>query len=87
MVTSSTLSVGVDHLSCSGMVCRPKRLAQLLVRRFVNLWLLAMSLVPCLTLASEACDSTDSVGFICGIENAEDLVRVPNSGWVIASGR
>jgi hypothetical protein len=87
MLTSSTLSVGADHLSCSGMVCRPKRSAQLLVRRFVNLWLLAVSLIPCLTLASEACDSTDSVGFICGIENAEDLVRVPNSGWVIASGR
>jgi len=34
----------------------------------------------------DECLSTDELGFICGLQNAEDLVRVPGTRWIIASG-
>src|SRR5438093_8883789 len=33
-----------------------------------------------------ACDPLGNVQFICGVISPEDLVVVPNSEWVIASG-
>lgn len=33
-----------------------------------------------------ACDPAGALQFICGPRNAEDLVLVPGTGWVIASG-
>lgn len=36
--------------------------------------------------ADSGCDPADGVEFICGIKNAEDLVSVPGTRWIIASG-
>lgn len=36
--------------------------------------------------SQEDCANADGYGFICGPTNAEDLVRVPGTDWVIASG-
>lgn len=35
-------------------------------------------------VAADACDSADA-RFICGLHNAEDLVRLPGTPWVVAS--
>lgn len=37
--------------------------------------------------AQENCAPTDGLEFICGVNQAEDLIRIPNSNFVIASGR
>ena len=34
----------------------------------------------------EECQRSGEYGFVCGLQNAEDLVLVPDSGWIIASG-
>lgn len=52
-----------------------------------NVLVLLVSLTPHLAMSGEACESTDQVQFICGIQNAEDLIRVPGAKLVIASGR
>ena len=52
-----------------------------------NLLVLLVSLTPHFAMSGEACESTDHVQFICGIQNAEDLIRVPGAKLVIASGR
>ncbi len=55
------------------------------------------SRLPCLALlalfscqlegaADHDCDASGEYAFICGPKNAEDLVRVPNTKWIIASG-
>ncbi len=36
--------------------------------------------------AQAACDPAAGLTFICGLTNAEDLVAVPESPWIIASG-
>jgi hypothetical protein len=36
--------------------------------------------------ADSSCESSDGVDFVCGIQNAEDLVMVPGTRWIIASG-
>jgi hypothetical protein len=36
--------------------------------------------------AQAACDPAAGLTFICGLTNAEDLVQVPGSPWVVASG-
>lgn len=36
--------------------------------------------------AQAACDPAAGLSFICGLTNAEDLVRVPGTPWIIASG-
>jgi hypothetical protein len=36
--------------------------------------------------AHAACDPAAGLTFICGLTNAEDLVEVPGTKWVIASG-
>lgn len=38
------------------------------------------------TMQSGACDPHGNVKFICGVVSPEDLVAVPQSEWVIASG-
>jgi len=35
--------------------------------------------------ADESCPSDGDVQFVCGLENPEDLILVPDSNWVIAS--
>ena len=37
--------------------------------------------------AEEGCIPVDGLEFICGVNQAEDLLRMPNSNFVIASGR
>jgi len=35
---------------------------------------------------SAACTPAGGLSFICGVQNPEDLVLVPNSRWMLASG-
>lgn len=47
-------------------------------------------LAPCHSALAEVGDSADCApageyGFICGLQNAEDLVQVPDTQWIIAS--
>src|SRR4051794_29046115 len=37
-------------------------------------------------LAQEPCNPAGNLQFVCGAMNAEDLVQVPGTDWVIASG-
>ena len=37
-------------------------------------------------VAAQSCPPVGKVGFICGPKNPEDLVRVPGTPWIIASG-
>lgn len=36
--------------------------------------------------AQAACDPAAGLTFVCGLSNAEDLLRVPGSPWIVASG-
>jgi len=36
--------------------------------------------------AQAACDPADGLSFICGLTNAEDMVQVPDTPWIVASG-
>src|SRR5206468_9425894 len=36
--------------------------------------------------AQAACDPAAGLAFICGVTNAEDLVQVPGTPWILASG-
>ena len=38
------------------------------------------------TMQSRACDPDGKIMFICGVVSPEDLVAVPRSDWVVASG-
>src|SRR5947199_8070509 len=42
--------------------------------------------IPQGTPAPKGCDPLGNVQFICGLVGPEDLVAVPGSDWVIASG-
>jgi hypothetical protein len=37
--------------------------------------------------AQPACEPTGGLQFVCGPKNAEDLVRVPGTRWILGSGR
>ncbi len=36
--------------------------------------------------AAEPCSPAGNLGFVCGPLNSEDLVRVPGTAWIVASG-
>jgi hypothetical protein len=36
--------------------------------------------------AAEPCDPDGNLGFVCGPLNSEDLVQVPGTAWIVASG-
>ena len=36
--------------------------------------------------ASAACAPEGKASYLCGVKNAEDLVLVPGTSWIIASG-
>jgi hypothetical protein len=36
--------------------------------------------------AAEPCDAVGNLHFVCGAMNSEDLVRVPGTDWIVASG-
>ena len=46
----------------------------------------AASVIPLAGSAERACDPAGDYAFVCGIKNAEDLVRVAGTKWIIASG-
>jgi hypothetical protein len=59
----------------------------------MKLTILVLSLACVATVAARsvsaqapACTPSGGLNFICGVQNPEDLVVVPNSRWVIASG-
>jgi hypothetical protein len=45
---------------------------------------LAMMSAP--VAAQASCDPAAGLSFVCGLTNAEDLVALPNTPWIIASG-
>jgi hypothetical protein len=50
---------------------------------------LAVLLLPCLsgaTYAQPACEPAGGLQFVCGPQNAEDLVLVPGTRWILSSG-
>jgi len=49
---------------------------------FVSLWLVSIVHAQ----APAGCAPSGGLNFICGIQNPEDLVPVPNSHWMFASG-
>lgn len=36
--------------------------------------------------ADQSCTAAGNLKFICGVYNAEDLVQVPGTKWIIGSG-
>lgn len=49
--------------------------------------LLAAAMAISTPLAAQAaCDPDSGLTFICGLTNAEDLVQVPDTPWIVASG-
>jgi len=55
-------------------------------RMFLAALLLCSAVLPVGTTQSDGCNPDGNVKFICGIVSPEDLVAVPRSDWVIASG-
>lgn len=53
-------------------------------------WLIGLamgvSLLSNPTVRAQACDARGQVQFVCGVVNPEDLVAVPGTHWVLASG-
>src|SRR4051794_15602240 len=57
------------------------------MRMLTLLGLLAFAAPQGVTPAkSPACEPRDNLQFVCGFAGPEDLVEVPNSNWIIASG-
>ena len=44
------------------------------------------SAVSAQTPPSAPCTPSGGLSFVCGVQNGEDLVAVPNTRWLIASG-
>src|SRR5512140_1659091 len=55
---------------------------------FTLRWLLVLALLglSCEVRAQGACEPAGGLRFVCGPKNAEDLVRVPDTRWIIGSG-
>jgi SMP-30/Gluconolactonase/LRE-like region len=51
-------------------------------------WLLVVALLGLsdAAFAQQACEPAGGLQFVCGPKNAEDLVRVPGTRWIISSG-
>ena len=49
--------------------------------------LLLLGLFSVDAFAAQSCDRDGEVQFVCGITNPEDLFQIPDTPWVIASGR
>jgi len=47
---------------------------------------LALMAISMPAAAQAACDPAAGLTFICGLTNAEDLVQVPGTPWIVASG-
>ncbi len=81
----------------SGLPLRDNERARQLKRLFTILIgaLLGVAVVGCGSNSSESAPTSSEPGscvpssgltFICGVENPEDVVLVPNSDWILASG-
>ena len=35
---------------------------------------------------AQSCEADGDIRFVCGLGNPEDLVRIPDTPWVVASG-
>jgi hypothetical protein len=55
------------------------QVVRLIVLVCVSWWLVAPA-------SAQGCGPVDGLEFVCGPKNAEDLVRVPRTPWIIASG-
>lgn len=44
------------------------------------------ALSPTAAQTKQPCTPSGGLSFVCGVENAEDLVLVPNTRWMVASG-
>lgn len=55
-------------------------------RIFHSLLLICTAVLPVGSMQPGGCDPDGKVKFICGVVSPEDLVRVPRSDWVVASG-
>jgi sugar lactone lactonase YvrE len=55
-------------------------------RLFLAALLCGSAVLPVNTMQSSACEPDGKVRFVCGVVSPEDLVAVPRSDWVIASG-
>ncbi|MDX1563552.1 MAG: hypothetical protein R3305_11530, partial [Gammaproteobacteria bacterium] len=53
-------------------------------KSFALVLLLGLAATP--LAAQQACEPDGSVGFVCGPVNAEDLVLVPGTDWIVSSG-
>jgi hypothetical protein len=59
------------------------------VKTLMGSWFLgaaAMVGAPLASAASAGCEADGSVQFICGLGSPEDLIRIPDSDWVLVSG-
>ena len=54
--------------------------------RGLSLALLLLFLCSAATAAERGCDAAGEYAFVCGPKNAEDLVRVPGTKWIVSSG-
>src|SRR3979490_856404 len=52
----------------------------------VSIPLAAAMAISTQVAAQAACDPAAGLTFICGLTNAEDLVQVPGTPWIVASG-
>ena len=53
---------------------------------FPALLFLSLAVLPVGTIEPGGCEPDGNVRFICGVPSPEDLVPVPRSDWVVASG-
>jgi len=54
--------------------------------KFLPLALVLLLSCPFAGAAEDDCDASGEYAFVCGPKNAEDLVHVPDTKWIIASG-
>jgi hypothetical protein len=54
--------------------------------RCLSLTLLLLLSFPLVGTADDECDPSGEYAFVCGPKNAEDLVHVPDTKWIISSG-
>lgn len=54
--------------------------------RFLSITLLALFGCTVANAADDECQAAGEYRFVCGPRNAEDLVLVPETQWIIASG-
>lgn len=53
---------------------------------FLSLTLLLIFTCTIVDAAEDGCQASEGYGFVCGPKNAEDLVLIPGTKWIIASG-